>query len=88
MHHLLLFWKWIILIGPSFLFYLENVIFIGIDVDFLTQILTFQTKLHGFTRIYMGSKSKSFTLKQFYSNLNEFTQFYTYMSIVKHSHLH
>ncbi len=76
------------MIGPSFLFYLENVIFIGIDVDFLTQILTFQTKLHGFTRIYMGSKSKSFTLKQFYTNLNEFTQFYTYMSIVKHSHLH
>jgi hypothetical protein len=35
----------------------------------------------------MGSKSNSFTLKQLYTNLNEFTWFYTYMSIVKHSHL-
>jgi hypothetical protein len=38
--------------------------------------------------IYMASKGKSFTFKQFYTNLNEFTQIYTYMSMVKHSHLH
>jgi len=55
---------------------------------FLHKNLIFKKKLHGFTRIYMASKNKSFTFKQFYTNLNEFTQFYTYMSIVKHSHLH
>ncbi len=31
----------------------------------------------------MANKGKTFTFKQFYTNLNEFTQFYNYMSIVK-----
>jgi len=57
-------------------------------LTFFTQKFTFQKELHGFTHIYMASKSKSFTFKQFYTNLNEFIKFYTYMSIVKHSHLH
>jgi hypothetical protein len=74
---------------PIINFFIKIVVLsIGIDVDFLTQKFTFQKELHGFTHIYMASKNKSFTFKQFYTNLNEFTQFYTYMSIVKHSHLH
>jgi hypothetical protein len=55
---------------------------------YFTQKFPFKKELHWFSHIYMASKAKSFTFKQVYTNLNEFTQFYTYMSIVKHSHLH
>ncbi len=75
---------WLII---NFIFF-ENVLFIGINVDFFTQKFTLKNKIHGFTHIYMTSKNKSFTFKQFYTILNEFTQFYTYMSIVKHLHVH
>jgi hypothetical protein len=47
-------------------------------LTFLTQKIPFRKELHGFTHIYMANKGKSFT----------FTQIYTYMSIIKHSHLH
>jgi hypothetical protein len=75
MQHFLLFWKWIILIGPSpkkskilKMFYS-----LAPMLTFFTEKFPFKKELHGFSHIYMASKAKSFTFKQFYTNLNEFT---------------